>query len=398
MVRNTIAQYGILDDDICNFDETGFAMGVANTSKVVTRREYYGWRKVLQPGNREWVTAIKCINQDEVLPPTIIFKGKSFMEHWFYTTPSDWRFEVSDNRWTTDQIGIQWLEQSFIPHATKHRKGAKPLLIMDGHRSHLTPLFGDICVQNNIIAICMPPHSPHLLQPLDVGCFAGLKYLYGGAIQAKARLSVTHIDKVDFLSVYTDIRAEVYKPINIANSFASTGIIPYSPQQVLEKLNIHLETPTPPSRGSITSNENMPSTPCKEADLRRSLRSINKACANSLFSAPPEAIRQVQQMARGHIKTLHPEAFLRAENLALHAENAHQTKKRALPNRQILYDGGISAEDMLVRLQIEREANIATPPAPRRAAESGSDRPRQRCGNCREEGHKRNKCPLLIST
>ena len=29
-------------DDIYNFDETGFAMGLTATAKVVTRSEYYG--------------------------------------------------------------------------------------------------------------------------------------------------------------------------------------------------------------------------------------------------------------------------------------------------------------------------------------------------------------------
>jgi hypothetical protein len=93
-----IAEYGILDDDIYNFDETGFAMGITSTSKVVTGRDYHGKRKLLQPGNREWVTAIECINMNEVLPPTIIFKAKNLMIGWFNTIPEDWRFEVSDNR------------------------------------------------------------------------------------------------------------------------------------------------------------------------------------------------------------------------------------------------------------------------------------------------------------
>ena len=46
-------EYGIADNDIYNFDETGFAMGLTATARVVTRAEYYGRRSVLQPGNRE---------------------------------------------------------------------------------------------------------------------------------------------------------------------------------------------------------------------------------------------------------------------------------------------------------------------------------------------------------
>ena len=46
-------QYGIVDDDIYNFDETGFAMGVVATTKVISRREETGKSRPVQPGNRE---------------------------------------------------------------------------------------------------------------------------------------------------------------------------------------------------------------------------------------------------------------------------------------------------------------------------------------------------------
>ncbi|KFY68126.1 hypothetical protein V496_01281 [Pseudogymnoascus sp. VKM F-4515 (FW-2607)] len=39
LVRNTVAKYGILEQDIYNFDEAGFAMGVIATAKVVTSSE-----------------------------------------------------------------------------------------------------------------------------------------------------------------------------------------------------------------------------------------------------------------------------------------------------------------------------------------------------------------------
>ncbi|ODM17344.1 hypothetical protein SI65_07019 [Aspergillus cristatus] len=80
----TIIQYGILSEDIYNFDETGFAMGLTATQKVVIRSEYYGRRSVSQPGNREWVTTIESINASGwVLPPCIIFKGKNLIQGWF---------------------------------------------------------------------------------------------------------------------------------------------------------------------------------------------------------------------------------------------------------------------------------------------------------------------------
>ena len=75
-VQRTILQYGIDPDDIYNFDETDFAMGLTATANVVTGSEYYGQRSLLQPGNHEWVTAIEAINASGwALPPCIIFKG-----------------------------------------------------------------------------------------------------------------------------------------------------------------------------------------------------------------------------------------------------------------------------------------------------------------------------------
>jgi hypothetical protein len=48
-----IINYGILDNDIYNFDKTGFAMGIIATAKVVTLSENMGKPVILQPGNQE---------------------------------------------------------------------------------------------------------------------------------------------------------------------------------------------------------------------------------------------------------------------------------------------------------------------------------------------------------
>ena len=118
------------------------------------------------------------------------------------------------------------------------------LLILDGHGSHLTPQFDQLCNQNNIVPICMPAHLPQLLQPLDVGCFAVLKRTYGRLVEEKMRQRINHIDKLDFLSAYPQARKEASKMDNIKNSFVATGLVPYSPERVLAQLNIYPKTPT----------------------------------------------------------------------------------------------------------------------------------------------------------
>lgn len=87
-MHNMRAKYGILDCDFYNFDETGFMMGVICASMVVTRADRRGRGKAVQPGNREWATAVECINGEGwCLPPFIIVQGAYHLANWY--TESD---------------------------------------------------------------------------------------------------------------------------------------------------------------------------------------------------------------------------------------------------------------------------------------------------------------------
>ena len=63
LVRDIIAMYGIADEDIYNFDETGFLMGLlAASGIVITSAERRGRPRQAQQGNREWATVIQAVN------------------------------------------------------------------------------------------------------------------------------------------------------------------------------------------------------------------------------------------------------------------------------------------------------------------------------------------------
>jgi len=88
--------------------------------------------------------------------------------------------------------------------------GAKWLLILDGHNSHLTAEFDFFCKQHAIICLCMPPYTSHLLQPLVVGIFGPLKRAYGKLIEGVTMSRNNHIDKTDFLSLYPTARKRAF--------------------------------------------------------------------------------------------------------------------------------------------------------------------------------------------
>jgi DDE superfamily endonuclease len=125
----------------------------------------------------------------------------------------------------------------FEKHTAHCTKGNYRLLILDGHGSHVTLEFDLFCKEYSIIILCMPPHSSHLLQPLNVGCFSVLKRLYRRQIEGLMRNGVNYIDKQDFLEAYHTTHIETMNQSNIHSSFAAIGVVPYNPERVLAKLN-----------------------------------------------------------------------------------------------------------------------------------------------------------------
>ena len=60
LVRSTKERYGIIDEDIYNFDETGFCMRYIGAHMVVTASEKRNSKaKTVYPGNCEWATVIQ---------------------------------------------------------------------------------------------------------------------------------------------------------------------------------------------------------------------------------------------------------------------------------------------------------------------------------------------------
>jgi hypothetical protein len=133
----------------------------------------------------------------------------------------------------------------------------------------------------------MPAHSSHLLQPLDVGCFAVLKRVYSRFVSDLARNAYNHIDKLDFLADYPRAREEAFQPHIIRNSFAATRIVPVDAERVLSKLNISLRTPTPPSsRLSSRSSQFTPKTPKTVIQLQKQASSLKELLKQRPHSPP----------------------------------------------------------------------------------------------------------------
>jgi hypothetical protein len=109
-------------------------------------------------------------------------------------------------------------------------------LVSDGFESHNDFEFIQYCWDERIIPFHLPPHTTHLLQPLDVVCFQPLKHYHSETIDQAVRSGDTQFIRAEFLAAFDRIRAQTFKPDTIRSAFRKTGLFSYNPDEVMHTL------------------------------------------------------------------------------------------------------------------------------------------------------------------
>lgn len=194
--------WGILDEDIYNFDETGFQIGVTSGEQVIVPKDctvVYA----ADPDNKELITSVETVNYaGKKVPPMIIFSGAHHLrKHFDNDMDGDIFWARSSTGYSNDLLGLKYLEH-FNRFTEASARGKYRMLIFDGHGSHLSQNFIDYCWQHRIRPFQLPPHTTHLLQPLDVGVFQSLKHSFKKELRKEIFQGATEISRVDFFSFF----------------------------------------------------------------------------------------------------------------------------------------------------------------------------------------------------
>ena len=110
------------------------------------------------------------------------------------------------------------------------------MLLFDGCGSHLTREVLSYMEANKIIPFCLLPHSTHLCQPLDVGVFQPFKHWHTEAIDKAMRQANGDYTRIDFLANFQVVHDQAFKQSTIKSAWEKTGLIPYNPSIVLDRL------------------------------------------------------------------------------------------------------------------------------------------------------------------
>ena len=112
------------------------------------------------------------------------------------------------------------------------------LLLYDGHKSHIHPEIIEFARNHDITLFVLPPHTSHLLQPLDVACFGPLQKFYDQEAQKFLLQNPGRvISRYDVASVASKAYMKALSPSNLISAFRKTGIHPlHSSEEALQKL------------------------------------------------------------------------------------------------------------------------------------------------------------------
>jgi len=264
----------------------GLVVGSAQTRAIQ--------RKV--PGSRAWTSFLECVSATGVaLPLVVVFKGGSLQQQWFPLKKDEfeqWRFTTTETGWTNNAVALEWLQKTFIPYTQPEDPSQPRLLILDSHDSHKTEEFMWTCLYNNIQLLFLPPHTSHVLQPLDISVFSPLKYTYRkylNEITSWTELTVqgkqlmircivrAQKEAMTAQNIRAGWRASGLWPININKPLSSRLLLENSnPVADIEKISAPREAPGPvqSSQPSKAPTEPIVDTPQRKSDLHYHLNDL----------------------------------------------------------------------------------------------------------------------------
>ena len=103
-------------------------------------------------------------------------------------------------------------------------------MLNDGNSSHMSPGIIEWAREKKVVLFVLPPHTSHLLHPLDRICFSTLERSYKQAYQRYLRQNPIHvICKFNFAAIAGKAYQVGLNPCNLQGNFRRTGIFQFDP-------------------------------------------------------------------------------------------------------------------------------------------------------------------------
>ena len=170
-----------------------------------------------------FVNAVGC-----VCPPVIIYKGQPVQANWSVGMPHFVKLAATSKDYITKnkfhQYGIHFVQ--YLAQIGKLDR--THILIIDSHKSHVYNLpFFEEMRENNIHIMAIPPHTSHILQPLNSTLFMQFKHNWQHKLlEWNSAHGAKVLAKRNFFEVFWPAWHESMSIGKIQSGFRKTGIFP----------------------------------------------------------------------------------------------------------------------------------------------------------------------------
>lgn len=231
---------GVPPENLWNYDETNLQDDPGCTKVLVKRGTKYPER--IRNATKACTTVMMCGNANgDCLPPYVIFKAENVYSTWKEGGPRGTRYNRTKSGWIDHIVFQDWFVYHLLP--VLRRQSGRKVIIGDGLSSHFTVDVLKLCQEHNVTFVALPPHTSHLLQPLDVAYFRSMKGEWRKLLNEwkdtpYGRRCGT-IPKEQFpklLSKLWDNLLEKGKE-NLKSGFKKSGIFPFDKEPVFRRLS-----------------------------------------------------------------------------------------------------------------------------------------------------------------
>jgi hypothetical protein len=236
-IEKWFAKYKALVDKLCiadlpshlwNMDETGVQNVVDASYVVAPKGRTANCITSMERGVTSTVVcAISAIG--DVVPPLVIHKGKAVGKEWTNGAPFGTSVHVSKNGWVNKELVCAFGKQFVEFLQRKDLCDGRPhVLLMDNHSSHSFNFeFLENMKLNNIHVFSLPPHTSHILQPLDKSPLGAFKRYWAAELRAYTNsVAGRRLDNNNFFQVFTPAWSSGMSTATCQAGFRTTGLFP----------------------------------------------------------------------------------------------------------------------------------------------------------------------------
>ena len=183
---------------------------------------------------------------------------------------------MSETGWSNSEIFRKYLKGHFFKFIPRREPDEHLLLLLDGHKSHISIDLVEWAKTQNIILFVLPAHTSHVLQPMDVACYGPFQKMFNSFCHKHTRQTSSSVTRYYICGLACSTYNKALSCDNFISAFNKTGIYPLDRSTISEISVLPAEVfVSEDTQNNITDVLSVPENQDIENDLNQNVNENN---------------------------------------------------------------------------------------------------------------------------